>query len=80
MSPLSLSFSILFGLLVSSSAGDNVAAAAAAVYSPVELAQLCAEKSGYCIYVDQSKPGIVRASPFEATDNRESSFPLALLF
>lgn len=42
------------------------------VYSPVVLAQLCEEPTSYCIYVDQIRPGAVRASPVNATDDRKS--------
>ncbi|KAJ9479692.1 hypothetical protein PHBOTO_003163 [Pseudozyma hubeiensis] len=40
------------------------------VYSPVVLAQLCEEPTSYCIYVDQIRPGAVRASPVNATDDQ----------
>ena len=43
------------------------------LYSPVELSQLCADSKNYCIYVDQVRPGAVRASPVVATDARKYS-------
>ncbi|GAC95187.1 hypothetical protein PHSY_002762 [Pseudozyma hubeiensis SY62] len=55
------------------------------VYSPVVLAQLCEEPTSYCIYVDQIRPGAVRASPVNATDDRKqntlsvSAFPHRLV-
>ncbi|TKY84781.1 hypothetical protein EX895_005861 [Sporisorium graminicola] len=38
------------------------------VYTPVVLNQLCQDPANYCIYVDQNRPGTVRASPVNATD------------
>lgn len=44
------------------------------VYNPVVLSQLCKDPANYCIYVDQVRPGTVRASPVNATDARKSLF------
>ncbi|CBQ73596.1 conserved hypothetical protein [Sporisorium reilianum SRZ2] len=38
------------------------------VYTPVVLNQMCQDPLNYCIYVDQNRPGTVRASPVNATD------------
>ena len=46
-------------------------AASPQVYSPVVLSELCQDVANYCIYVDQVRPGTVRASPVNATDARK---------
>ena len=46
-------------------------AASPQVYSPVVLSELCRDVANYCIYVDQVRPGTVRASPVNATDARK---------
>lgn len=57
-----------------SNANTNLPLPPPLIYSSVDLAQLCADSSNYCIYVDQVRPGTVRASPYIATDNRK--YPL----